>query len=72
MTIFDSLFLGIAFLILPQNAHAYIDAGTGSYIIQIFLAIAVGGLYSIKIYWKKLTGFFRQSSNKEEEYREKP
>lgn len=41
-----------------QNIHAYIDPGTGSLIIQFLIAGAVGGLFLIKIYWKKVKAFF--------------
>lgn len=54
---------GIAFslppvLFLSQNIHAYIDAGTGSLIIQFLIAGAVGGLFFIKVFWKKIKAFF--------------
>jgi len=41
-----------------QNVHAYIDPGTGSLIIQILIGGAVGGLFLIKMYWKKVKAFF--------------
>jgi len=67
----DCLLLGAGLLLISQNAHAYIDAGTGSYVIQIILAAAVGGIYTIKIYWKKLIGFFRSSSKDNDDVSEK-
>ena len=41
-------------LIQVQNVHAYIDLGTGSYILQFLIAGIVGMLYIVKIYWKKI------------------
>jgi hypothetical protein len=38
------------------RAHAYIDPGTGSIIIQALLAIFFGSLFAIKIFWKRITG----------------
>jgi len=61
----------LSLFLLPQNVHAYIDAGTGSYILQIVLAVVIGGLYTIKRYWKILMGYFRSLSKKEEDNHEK-
>ena len=54
---------GVVFSLLPPilivyNIHAYIDAGTGSLIIQFLIAGAVGGLFLIKVFWKKVKAFF--------------
>jgi len=39
---------------------AYLDPGSGSFILQLLLAALVGGAFIIKTYWKKSTGFFRK------------
>ncbi len=52
----------IAVLLLPGVAAAYIDPGTGSYILQMVLGGLLGGLFAIKVYWKKITAFFRKKS----------
>ncbi|MDH5695679.1 MAG: hypothetical protein OEZ00_03610 [Dehalococcoidia bacterium] len=41
-----------------QNIHAYIDPGTGSLIIQVLIAAFVGGLFLIKVFWRKVKAFF--------------
>lgn len=38
-------------------ASAYLDPGTGSYIIQILIGFLVGGLYMAKVYWAQLKTF---------------
>jgi len=38
----------IVFFVLPAKAYAYLDPGTGSYLIQIVIATALGGLYLFK------------------------
>jgi hypothetical protein len=48
--------VGLAF---PAAAHAYIDLGTGSYVLQIVAAAALGSLFTVKLYWKKLVSLFR-------------
>ena len=51
-------------LLLPINAHAYLDPGTGSYIIQVFIAVVLGGLYACKIYWQRITAFISKLFSK--------
>lgn len=48
-----------------QNAHAYIDPGTGSYLLQILIASVVSGLFVINMWWAKIKAFiFRNKSEK--------
>ncbi len=41
---------------------AYIDAGTGSIIIQVAIGFFVGGAAAVKIFWKNITGKARKKS----------
>ncbi len=41
-------------LITAQNAYAYLDPGTGSYILQILIASLVGATFAVKIFWQKI------------------
>lgn len=50
---------------LSPQAHAYIDPGTGSVILQALVAGVLGSLFVIKTYWAKLTGFFRNKDRRE-------
>jgi len=52
------IYLGILYLIFPRTAYAYLDPGTGSYVLQIILAAFVGLAFTIKIYWTKVKSFF--------------
>ncbi len=45
-----------------KTGDLYLDPGSGSYILQILLAALLGGAFAIKMYWKKLTSFFKKSS----------
>lgn len=45
----SSLFVGIA----TTNAHAYLDAGTGSMILQVLLGGVAGLAIAGKLYWHK-------------------
>lgn len=45
-------------LILPAPADAYLDAGTGSFILQIVAGAFFVVLATIRIYYKKIKSFF--------------
>jgi hypothetical protein len=49
----------IAAFFTPQAAQAYLDPGTGSYIIQIVIGVVAGAIFALKIYWTKAKGFAR-------------
>jgi len=46
---------------------AYIDPGTGSYLIQLLIASILGGLFALKVYWRKLLVFFSNKFNRSKE-----
>ena len=50
-----TLLMGISFV---GNADAYIDFGTGSYVLQILAASAIGFIFLIKSYYQKIKQFF--------------
>lgn len=43
---------------LTNNAHAYLDPGTGSYVLQTVIAGILGGLFTLKIWWRRIAAFF--------------
>ena len=40
---------------------AYLDPGSGSFILQLLLASLLGSIFLIKTYWRKIIGFFRRN-----------
>lgn len=38
------------------TAHAYIDAGTGTLILQFLVAGFFGSLFAVKVFWSRITG----------------
>ncbi len=52
-------------LIFSQYAYAYLDLGTGSYILQILIATIVGGLFVIKPFFRKIKNFFKRLFRRE-------
>lgn len=66
------LFAVLAWSLLPQDAHAYVDPGTGSYIFQIIVAALFGGLFMLRIFWARITGFFGERFSRAEEADSRP
>lgn len=44
-------------LAFPGTAYAYIDPGTGAMLIQGLIGTVVGGLFVIRLYWRKIKSF---------------
>lgn len=63
----SSIFFAFVLLATHGQAFAYLDAGTGSMIIQGIIGAVVAGLYIIKMYWHRLLTFLgiRQKSEDE-------
>lgn len=46
-------------LLFPPPTYAYIDPGTGSYVLQVVIAGLLGALVSLRIYWARIKAFFK-------------
>lgn len=68
------VFIVLYLFIIPKNSYAYLDPGTGSYLLQIIAAILFAGLFFIKSWWSKVKGIFLKiiAKNDEEESDKKP
>lgn len=53
------ILLAVCFVAMPTDAHAYLDPGTGSMIIQMIIGAIAAGLLTMKFYWHKITTFFK-------------
>lgn len=52
------LVLALLFLGLPAtDAHAYLDPGTGSYVLQLLIAGVVGAVFALKTFWRSILSF---------------
>jgi hypothetical protein len=47
----------VCLLVLPQDAHAYLDPGTGSYVLQMIIAGLLGAAFAIKMSWFRIKRF---------------
>ena len=54
-----SLFVFLS-LVAPQPAHAYLDPGTGSVILQVLVAGALGAAFTIKLWWRNSLDFIKR------------
>jgi hypothetical protein len=57
--------LVIMLLFLPSRADAYLDPGTGSFILQAAIAVALAGAVTLKHYWHRVRNMFRGSNRDE-------
>lgn len=45
----------------PLSVQAYLDPGTGSYMIQLLVGFFAGALFAIKIFWGKIRVILRNA-----------
>jgi len=41
----------------PAPAEAYLDPGTGSMLLQAVAAAFIGGLFTLKLYWRRVKAY---------------
>jgi len=51
------LALAALVLLLPTDAHAYLDPGTGSYVLQMIIAGLLGAAFAVKLSWLRIKRF---------------
>ena len=56
------IFFFVSFAAGP--AHAYVDPGTGTIILQMIIGGVAGALFALKLYWVRVKGFFERFSAK--------
>jgi hypothetical protein len=68
--IFTLFFLSVILyqIFLPPPAHAYIDLGSGSYVVEIIIATMVTGIFVLKQYWRRIREFFLKKKNGENKH----
>jgi hypothetical protein len=54
------LFLTFVF---AAPAHAYLDPGSGSMLVQVLVAGVAGAAFILRLYWQKFLGLFKRSKN---------
>lgn len=51
-------------IVPASNAFAYIDAGTGSLIIQLAMGAFLGALFTVRLWWAKLKALLARISGR--------
>jgi hypothetical protein len=49
----------VSMIVLPSTAQAYIDPGSGSFIIQMLFASIIGGLFTMKMYYQRIKTYIK-------------
>ncbi len=44
------------------SGNLYLDPGSGSFLLQLLIAGALGAALAVKIYWRKIMSFFKKDS----------
>ena len=45
---------------------AYLDPGSGSYLLQLLIAGLLGSLFVIRSYWSRIIGFFNKDAKEDD------
>jgi hypothetical protein len=54
-----------------SSPKAYLDPGSGSFILQLILATLLGGLFLIRGYWTRVKSFFSRLLHRDGEDKKK-
>jgi len=69
-TISVFLILSAVYVMFPPRTYAYLDPGTGSYVLQVLLAAFLAGALTLKMYWKRIRVFVKGLFSKEKKHHE--
>lgn len=50
-------------LALVASFQAYLDPGSGSFVIQLIIGTIVGAFVVLKVYWNRIRNFFASTSS---------
>jgi len=52
--------LALVLCLIPADASAYIDPGTGSYVFQTVVAALITAGFLLRTFWHRVIGIFRR------------
>jgi hypothetical protein len=52
------------FFLIPYHSYAYLDPGTGSALIQVFIATCLGASFYAKMHFAKIKSFISNLINR--------
>ena len=56
----------VVLILLPTPAFAYLDPGSGSFVIQGIIAVVVGAGFAVKMFWHRIKSLFPGKSISED------
>ena len=65
---YDNFLFSMIWGLMPAaRAHAYLDPGSGSFILQLIVASLLGIIFVMRRYWGKISMFIRNLFIKEDD-----
>ncbi len=61
------LILSLLLFVFTKNSEAYIDPGSGSYVLQLLVASFFAVLFTLKMFWRNIKAFFSRTGGKNNE-----
>jgi hypothetical protein len=55
--------LVVLLLTTPDPLPAYVDPGSGSFLVQMLIAGVLGASVTLKTFWKQIKSYFRRSDS---------
>lgn len=60
------MFLLTLFMLGTERpAHAYLDPGSGSLLLQVIIGAVAAFFFTVKNFWRSILGFFSPNKNKD-------
>lgn len=51
------IFLLVLIFLCPSRSYAYLDPGSGSYLLQLIIAGLLAASFTVKSFWRNIKGF---------------
>jgi hypothetical protein len=53
--------------LITKDAHAYLDPGTGSMLLQVAIAGMIGAAVFLRAFWSRIVSFFKSKDSDTDE-----
>jgi hypothetical protein len=60
------LVLSFVLILFIRNSEAYIDPGSGSYVLQLIVASFFAIVFTLKVFWRNIKAFFSGAAGKKQ------
>jgi hypothetical protein len=61
------VYLSLLLLLFAKDSEAYIDPGSGSYVLQLLVASFFAVIFTVKMFWRNIKAFFSKTGGKKHE-----